>query len=108
MGLGKRLAIVFEEKGVKNNDVAEKLNLSPEHVSRFLNEKVDISLKLFYKINSWLLQEYNMNWLFNGVGPKKITTDSVNEPPVVYGDDFKETIDSLEQNIVKLKRYLPQ
>ena len=49
-----RLAEVFEEKGVDNNDIVKFLEVRKETVSRWVNNHQQPSIHIFYQIAEYL------------------------------------------------------
>lgn len=49
-GMGERIKEVRKIRGIKNSELAEKLELTDEFISEFQNDRTGISLETFVKL----------------------------------------------------------
>lgn len=76
MNVGKRLKEIREDKDIKQKTVAERLNVTPGHISNIENGKVSPSLKLFedmleiYGVKSYEVLEESPDYFYYVYGIK--------------------------------------
>lgn len=103
MTIGERLGIYAEFKSLTNNDLAIKLDVHYNFVSRMINNHINISSKTLEKIMT-AFPELNIRWLITGVGNMEYAEERnfVNEPGEMYGiDEFTMKVyKSLEHPVI--------
>jgi len=76
--LGKRLKQLIEVLGIKQNQFAQNIDVSPSHVSDVLSgRRNNFSIDIIIKIAE--LYKVNLNWLLTGEGEMFITKPEENQ-----------------------------